>query len=304
MKALKYINTTIFLALVVIAGCKKDPENVTEAQTYTNMSYGSDPTQKMDVYLPENRNSSTPVVLLLHGGGFIAGDKEEFSGQAASLSAKGYVVLNVNYRLVDSTGALNIPVVHKPSAIKIADQLNDVDAAVNFAMGKSTEWGMSADRWGMTGHSAGATLSLLYSYGNKNQNKRIKVAGNWAGATNFAFTDESEADLLDPRLVEIIYRAVGYEIKNENKLAYMAVSPYWLINSNSIPTINIRPENNGVIGEDNSKAEYQKLTDLLNSKSVPNKWVEVAGADHGFSQAGSWNTVINETDAFFRIYLK
>jgi hypothetical protein len=131
------------------------------------------------------------------------------------------------------------------------------------------------------------------------------VAGNWAGATNFAFTDESEADLLDPRLVEILYRAVGYEIKNENKLAYMSVSPYWVASGTSaIPTINIRPENNAVSGADNSKPEYQKFTELLNSKSVPNKSVEVAGADHGFSKAGNWDLVISETDAFFRIYLK
>ena len=298
----------ILLALVFITSCKKDPKsdsNRAEAKVYLDVAYSGDASQKMDVYLPANRSSSTPVVLMLHGGGFIAGDKREFSEHAATLSGKGYVVLNTNYRLVDSTGALRIPVIHKASAVKIVDQLADVDAAVNFAISKSSEWVMSTDRWAMTGHSAGATLSLLYSYGDKNKNKRIKAAGNWAGATNFAFNDESEAALLDPRLVEIFYRAVGHGVKNANKLAYMSVSPYWVASaSGGVPTINIRPENNVVIGPDYSKAEYQKFTELLNTKSVPNKSVEVAGADHGFSKAGNWNLVISETDAFFKAYLK
>jgi len=308
MNTFKHIHIVAILALIFITGCKKDPKtdsNRAEAKVYLDVAYSGDAFQKMDVYLPENRSNSTPVVLMLHGGGFIAGDKREFSEHAANLSAKGYVVLNTNYRLVDSTGALRVPVIHKSSAVKIVDQLADLDAAVNFAISKSSEWVMSTDRWAMAGHSAGATLSLLYSYGDKNKNKRIKAVGNWAGATNFAFNDESEAAFLDPRLVEIFYRAVGHEVKNANKLAYMSVSPYWVASANGgIPTINIRPENNVVIGPDYSKAEYQALTTLLNSKATPNKSIEVTGADHGFSKAGNWNLVISETDAFFKAYLK
>ncbi len=57
------------------------------------------------------------------------------------------------------------------------------------------------------------------------------MVGNWAGATNFAFNDESEAKLLDPKTAEVIYRAVGAEIKNENKLAFMTVSLLWVARS-------------------------------------------------------------------------
>ena len=158
------------------------------------------------------------------------------------------------------------------------------------------------DKWGVTGHSAGGTLALLYAYGDKNTNKRVKVAGNWAGATTFGFSDESEFQLLDPKLVEVLYRAVGAEGKNTNKLAYMAVSPFWLaFQGKAIATINIRPENNSISDlPDGSKQLYQQFTDVLNSKGVPNKWVEVAGSDHGFSKAGNWALVISETSAFFK----
>jgi acetyl esterase/lipase len=302
MKKIQSILIVAFLFITV--SCKKDPkpEVSVEAMTLTDISYGGDSRQKMDVYLPANRSSSTPVVVLIHGGGFVAGDKNEFSQQSQSLSAQGFVVLNINYRLVDIDGVLSNPMVHKPSAVKIADQLSDVQAAVDFAASKSAEWNMSTDKWAVTGHSAGGTLALLYAYGDKNTNKRVKVASNWAGATTFGFSDESEFQLLDPKLVEVLYRAVGAEGKNANKLAYMAVSPFWLaFQGKAIATINIRPENNSVSDlPDGSKQLYQQFTDVLNSKGVPNKWVEVAGADHGFSKTGNWALVISETSAFFK----
>lgn len=298
--------TYLFLALLCISiSCKKDKNESFSADTLVDISYGGDIKQKMDVYLPESRTINTPVIVLVHGGGFVAGDKNEFSNQSRILSEKGFVVLNVNYRLVDISGVLDNPIVHKPSNIKISDQLNDIQTAVEFAASKSSEWQMSTEKWAITGHSAGGTLALLYAYGNKNTGKRIKVASNWAGATTFGFNDESEIAAVDPRIAEVLYRAIGAEAKNGNKLAYMAASPFWIAyQGNAIPTINIRPESNEVGNmPDGSFALYQQFTNVLVSKNVPNKWVEVSGADHGFSQPGKWEVVLNETVDFFKMHI-
>ncbi|WP_256004860.1 alpha/beta hydrolase [Pedobacter deserti] len=294
------------LSLFILSSCKKDKKADLEAQVITDVSYGTDSRQKMDVYLPEGRNENTPVIVFLHGGGFVAGDKSEFSGQSSQLSARGFAVLNVNYRLVDIDGVLSTPIVHKPSAVKISDQLLDIQAAVNMAVSKRADWKISSDKWGIAGHSAGGTLALLYAYGDRNSDNRVKAAANWAGATNFAFQDESEVRALDPRIVEVIYRAVGAEPVQANILAYMAVSPLWLANQGKArATINIRPESNVVADlPDGSKNEYQQFTNILNSKGVDNKWVEVAGANHGFSKAGNWDLVISETSAFFQARLR
>jgi len=290
-------------ACLVIFSCKKDKKDFRSAQIITDVSFGADAKQKMDVYLPERRNEQTPVVVMLHGGGFVAGDKAEISLPAQQFSAR---VLNVNYRLVNIDGVLSNPIVHKLSPVKMADQLNDVQAAINVGVSKTAEWGVSADKWSIAGHSAGGTLALLYAYGDKNADNRIKVAGNWAGATNFAFQNESEVQALDPRIREVIYRAVGAEPVQANVLAYMAVSPMWLaIQGRGKATINVRPESNAVADlPDGSKAEYEKFTGILNDKGLPNKWVEIAGADHGFSKAGNWELVIAETAAFFQARLQ
>lgn len=288
-----------------IMGCKKDKTSARDEQVYQNLSYGTHTRHKLDVYLPEGRTQETPVIVFLHGGGFVAGDKNEFNSQAKQLSGKGYVVINMNYRLVDIDGVLNTPIVHKPSEVKIADQLADVRAAVTFGLSKAGEWRMSTQKWAIAGHSAGATLAMLYAYGDLNAGQ-FKAVANMAGATTFAFNDESEVRLFDPRIIEVLYRAVGAEPLNANKLVYMAVSPYWLAyQGKAIPTINIRPESNDVFEiPDGSSLEYQRFTEVLQSKSVINKWVEVKGADHGFSKAGNWELVLNETGAFFDAHVR
>ncbi len=288
---------------VFIFSCDKDDSLEFEGvDEMFDVSYGSHAQQNMDVYLPKNRNAETPLIIVMHGGAFILGDKADIRSAMPLLYQKNYAVVNLNYRLVDTAGIFRNPMVHQPSAVTIASQLDDIALAINFIKTKATEWNISATKWAITGHSAGGTLSLLYGFG-KNNDGQIKVIGNWAGATTLTFNDASEFDTVDPRYKELFYRIVGAEVRNENKLAFMAVSPYWVANNQTSvkPTINIKPEDNRV-GElpDYSVNEYTSFINLLNSKNVINKYVLVADATHSFQEPGKWELVANETDAFLK----
>src|SRR5688572_1725107 len=103
-------------ACFLLSSCKKDKESAA-AKVITDVTFGDDAKQKMDVYLPEGRSEQTPVVIMLHGGGFVAGDKSEFSARAQQFSAKGFAVLNVNYRLVSVDGVFSNPLVHQPRPV-------------------------------------------------------------------------------------------------------------------------------------------------------------------------------------------
>ncbi|WP_158618177.1 alpha/beta hydrolase [Chitinophaga lutea] len=295
------------MAAIILPACNKDDNNEGDGVTLIpNVAYGADARQQMDVYLPPGRTAQTPVVVFLHGGGFVAGDKADVHPHMQRFSGKGYAVVNVNYRLVDTTGLFQTPLVHKPSSIRITEQLHDVHTAIQAALAKTGEWNVSNTRWAIAGHSAGATLAMLYAYNGMNEGGLVKAAANWAGATDFSFQDESQFSQMDPRLVEVYYRAIGHEPKNANKLAYMAVSPYWIVASGGSikPTLNVRPENNELFNmPDVSKILYEAFTNALNTKKIPNRHVEIAGADHGFSKPGNWEQVLNETDAFFRQYV-
>ena len=297
------------LSLLIIAGmaisCSKTnsvlPDSDLEARVFTNVPYGDDPLQKIDVYLPANRSYNTPLIFLIHGGGFFAGDKSDFSTHSNQLANEGFAVININYRLIDTTGANAAPPQHRESKIKITEQLADIRSIINFVDKQASSWIVSATKWAITGHSVGGTLSLLYAYGSHNSDNRIKVAGNWAGVTDLSFPDETYAQTISPFVLEVLTRGVGVPVKNENKAAYMAVSPYWVLQAGvGKPTINIRPEFNQVSGTtDFSKLQYAALTELLIGKNIDNQSIEVSGADHSFTKSGNWELVLNETIEFF-----
>ncbi|MGQ0802304.1 MAG: alpha/beta hydrolase, partial [Actinomycetota bacterium] len=52
-----------------------------------------------DVYLPAEEGKNRPAVLIVHGGGWVAGDKAWFADQGNQLAEAGYVAVSVNYRL-------------------------------------------------------------------------------------------------------------------------------------------------------------------------------------------------------------
>ncbi|HJP77587.1 MAG TPA: alpha/beta hydrolase, partial [Pseudonocardiaceae bacterium] len=74
-------------------------------QPTRTISYGSDPFQSGDLYLPPG-TGPFPVVVLIHGGYWTApGDRTQLTGLAEDLCAKGYAVWNIDYRTVGTPGA-------------------------------------------------------------------------------------------------------------------------------------------------------------------------------------------------------
>ncbi len=66
----------IILTASLMISCQKEntePQTLQSAsKTMLNAAYGTDPAQKMDIYLPAGRSAtSTKVIVLIHGGGFI-----------------------------------------------------------------------------------------------------------------------------------------------------------------------------------------------------------------------------------------
>jgi acetyl esterase/lipase len=290
--------SVIFL-LLLTAACKKSESTPLEAEVLTNVSYGDNSSQKMDVYLPAKRTNDTKVVVFIHGGSFIGGDKSEYTALVEELYRRNFAVANINYRLVDGSGLETNPITHKKSTVLIQDQVNDVSAAVNYIISKAKDWQVSNTKIAVVGHSAGATLSLLYAYGNQNSGK-VKAVANLAGALDQTFTDIPNYNLLPAQIIELGYRYTGYEVNLANEAFYKAVSPLYVANaSQKINTLTIFPENN-VVGQfpKQNRATFDAFTNRLNQLGVPHKFVQIAGADHSFTTTGSIQLVFLELLAF------
>ena len=123
------------------------PSNVSPAiQTISGIAYGTEITQKFDVYRPVNAKQA-PVVFMVHGGGWDSGDKANPATVLNKMqywTARGYVFISTNYRLL-------------PQA-DVSQQAQDVAFAISHAQVHADEWGADANRFILMGHSAGAHL--------------------------------------------------------------------------------------------------------------------------------------------------
>lgn len=67
------------------------------ATTILDIAYGDEPAQRLDLYLPDEANA--PVVVFLHSGGWVAGDKAFVPPMVMRFVERGYAVASVGYRL-------------------------------------------------------------------------------------------------------------------------------------------------------------------------------------------------------------
>ena len=72
-----------------------------EIKRYDNISYGSHPEWNLlDVYRPKKmKNESLPVIMIIHGGAWVYGDKERYQFYCMRLAQRGFAVVNFSYRL-------------------------------------------------------------------------------------------------------------------------------------------------------------------------------------------------------------
>ena len=112
-----------------------------------DLAYGTDPKQKLDIYLPnETKATSAPVFLFLHGGGFREGDRAHYGAVAAPFAKHGIITAVASYRLT-------VDGFHYP------DQPNDVKSAVKWLYENIAQYGGNPESIFVGGHSAGAILS-------------------------------------------------------------------------------------------------------------------------------------------------
>ena len=114
---------------------------------HLDLAYGSDPKQRLDLYLPHEKPSRpVPVFVFLHGGGFREGDRAHYGFVARPLAAHGIATIVASYRLYPR---------------RYPDQVDDTRRVLAWTRANAAARGLDADRVYIGGHSAGAILSAL-----------------------------------------------------------------------------------------------------------------------------------------------
>jgi acetyl esterase/lipase len=119
--------------------------------TLANVPYGSHERQVLDFYKAESAQP-TPLLIFIHGGGWVAGDKSSLGGMTKCLAA-GISIISINYRYTWQAQLAGVkPPVEWP--------LHDAARALQFVRSKAAEWNIDKQRIATSGGSAGGCSSL------------------------------------------------------------------------------------------------------------------------------------------------
>jgi acetyl esterase/lipase len=122
--------------------------------TAADYAYGKDHKRQRFDFWQAQSDKPTPVVLLIHGGGWRGGDKSGYYGKPVkSFLDKGISVAAVNYRFIDQAMEQKVE-----PPVKAC--LHDAARALQTIRSKAKEWNIDPTRIGATGGSAGACTSL------------------------------------------------------------------------------------------------------------------------------------------------
>ena len=255
---------------VLLSSCQKDSDPtlpVLTEKTVLNVEYGTNPSQKMDIYLPPGRQTTTTkIIVMIHGGGWVVGDKSDFTEYVDTLKRRlpGYAIFNINYRL--ATGISNY----------FPTQENDVKAAIEFIYGKRNEYQIS-NKYILLGASAGSHLALLQSYKYSSPIK-VKAVVDFFGPIDLVdmYNYPASASAPPSALVAVIGAT-----PTTNPALYQQSSPITFVNAQSPATIIFQGGADPLVAPSQSLA----LKNKLQSMGVVHQYFLYPTEKHGWTGA-------------------
>jgi len=242
---------------------------------------------KLDVYA-QRTQTSTPVVIYIHGGGWVRGTKDGSVLSALPYLAMGYSVVNVEYRLADVSLA--------PAAIE------DCRCALRWVVGHAKDYNFDVGRIVIAGASAGGHLALTTgmiptSAGfdricQEQGEPRIAAIVDFFGITDVA-------DLLDGPNKKPFPETWPYTVQwlgnqaNRDAVA-KAASPLTYVRAGVPPTIAIHGDADPLV----PYAHSTRLNDALQKAGVAHELVTVPGGGHGNFSLDQWQRAYTAIEKF------
>ena len=272
---------------------------------WLDIAYASiSPAQKLDIYLPDEGDGPFPVIISIHGGAFMFGDKadEQLNPMLKGLN-HGYAIVSINYRM---SGEAIFPA-----------NINDVKAAIRWVKANAAEYKFSPKRIALWGGSAGANLAALagtsgdvkeledMSMGNTNQSSRVMAIVDWFGPTNFLLMDEQlkETGNGKPDKSEAnspLSKVLGQKITEIPEKVKMA-NPESYITSDDPPFLIQHGTKDPIVPTQQSINFAKKLETVLGKEKVT--LVLLEGSKHGgpaFQTPENLKLVVAFLDAFLK----
>nr|WKN35620.1 alpha/beta hydrolase [Tunicatimonas sp. TK19036] len=260
-----------------------------------NIPYNDDTLQKhlLDIYLPPNAQGKLPLVIFVHGGGWLSNDKYADIGYmkktVAEIVSSGFALASIDYRF--STQAV------------FPAQIQDCNRAVSFLYDNADTYGFDPQRFAVMGFSAGGHLASLMGLSNNDQVNAFFMTG-----TSQSFTFKAVVDFYGP--AELILFPGADDAKSPEGLLIgaaplarpdlaKAASPVTYVDQDDPPFLIIHGEKDALV----SPRHSQLLSAWLDAVDVSNELIIVKDAPH-FGEMFDVDAVRNKVVSFLKDTLK
>jgi acetyl esterase/lipase len=245
---------------------------------------------QLDVYRPRAGAREAPVLLQVHGGGWVIGDKRQQGlPLMLHLAARGWVCVATNYRL-------------SPRAT-FPDHLIDVKRAIRWIRLHIAEYGGDPNFLAVTGGSAGGHLSSLatltpnepeYQPGFEDVDTAVRACVSFYGVYDFA---NRFGHQLHDGMTGFLERLVMKKRISEHPEAFERASPMHRIHAAAPPFFVIHGTHDSLVPVEEARCFVARLRERSNA---PVAYAELPGAQHAFEVFHSLRTrhVVQGVDRF------
>ena len=276
---------SIFFLIIIFCGCKEKTVNLGKNISFDqemDVSYGKDSQQKLDLYIPKNKGSIKGVFVMIHGGGWKSGNKTNLTFFTLSLMQKlpDYAFANINYRLADA------------NSFVLPNQTNDIDNALDFLLKKLNK----NTKFILLGNSAGAHLSMLYSYNsffNLKHHHKVKAVINIVGPSDLSdpdFKNYSDYNFVEKHMIDL-HSPIPTDLTNRD-----IPNPVYWINEKSPPTISFYGNTDQLI----PLSQKRILDSALHKNGIYNQSFEFSGGHLDWDKEKNALFLIDKIDEFLK----
>ena len=235
--------------------------------------------QTLDIYGPEKKlRHGSPVILYIHGGSWVYGNKEIpdlIAPLLDSFRKEGYTIISVGYELATDK-------------VDFKKQASDVKDAIRWVYKNKETYGFNTDEIGVIGASAGAHLSLLATYSGEDEFVDDKELSNYPSKVKYVvdFFGPTELSALDMTMASwdlnnSIEKTEKQLRGGESITEYMdKYSPINYVKPNLPKTLIVHGRQDKLVPYSNSMNLYNKSRDMGNDIQI----LTLENSGHDFSQ--------------------
>ncbi|MEZ4814814.1 MAG: alpha/beta hydrolase [Bdellovibrionota bacterium] len=245
----------------------KAPEILDSIRSYEDITYKK--SLGFDLYLPES-GENLPLAFVIHGGGWIQGDRKDFANTVKRLASMGYAAATVSYTLV--SGARG----------RFPTQIEDLRCALKTLRSRAAEFSINPDKFIALGQSSGAHLAAelaLTADRNDFDDSACPISGESTEIQSvvgyFGPYDLRKVEDLNLGQIWLLSNFLGGLPSFKPKLAELA-SPAAQINDEKVPFYLVHAADDDVVPVKSS----QEFTDALVAANKDVRYVELSEGAH------------------------